>query len=193
MLMTFVISAIAYSSSTGQAHTAFWKSIEPFFLFAFGAITAGGFASLVNVLSTLRRIWLWPIALFSICGGAATALSPPIAYSLTQLAMPAIKIVGKIMLADQVRNEALEERLKQFVRTNQIIVTDIGPVKKSVLIGYTKYKSGAHDRYEVAVSGERQTFAIIEDNRQGKEEFRLLCTTTISSGDRDPYKDPCEQ
>jgi len=97
------------------------------------------------------------------------------------------------MLAGQGRNEALEERLTQFVRTNQILVTDIGPVKKAWLVGYTKYKSGAPDRYEVAVSGERQIYAIVEDNRQGKEEFQLRCTTTIPVGHRDPHKDPCEQ
>ena len=84
----------------------------------------------------------------------------------------AIKIVGKTMLAGQGRNEALEERLTQFVRTNQILVTDIGPVKKVWLVDYTMNKSGAADRYEVAVSGERQIYAIIEYNRQGKEEFR---------------------
>ncbi len=192
-LATLILSVIAFSGSTGQAFTDFWKSIEPFFMFAFGAVTAGGIASLVNALVTSRGVWFWPITLFSIFGGAATVLSPPVAHSLTQLAMPAINIVGKTMLADKGRSEALEERLTQFIRTNQILVADIGPVKKTRLVAYTKYKSGAPNRYEVAVSGERQVYAIVDDNRQGKEEFRLRCTTTIALGHRDPHKDPCEQ
>lgn len=193
-LTTLVFSVIAFSGTTGQAHSAFWKSIEPLFLFVFGAIAAGGIASLVNALVSSRGIWVWPITLFSIFGGAATLLSPPIAASLAQLAMPAIKIVGKIMLADQGLNEEQEYRLTRFVRTNQTLIADIGPVRKVWVVSHIKSKSSAPDRYEVAVSGDRELYAIIEDNdRQGKEEFRLRCTTTISMGYRNSHKDPCEQ
>lgn len=193
-LAILVFSAIAFSGSTGQAHAAFWQRIEPLFVFSIGAVAAGGIASVANALVTSRGIWFWPIMLFSALGGTATVLSPPLAASLAHLAMPVIGIVGKILLADQGLNEAQEYRLTQFVRANQALVADIGPVRKVWVVSHIKSRSGAPDRYEVAVSGDRELYAIIEDNdRQGKEAFRLRCTTTVSMGKRDSRRDPCEQ
>jgi hypothetical protein len=98
LLLFYIVTAIAFSGSTGNAHRSFLESLAPVFRFVIGAVATGGLVGLVNALVATRGVWALPLAGISIVGGLVAMANPEVANTLAELAFPAYTIAGKIVL-----------------------------------------------------------------------------------------------
>ncbi len=95
--------------------------------------------------------------------------------------------------ADDLKIEKV--RVEDFVRSSAEVRASVGD-QLTVSIASIFYGDSEPlpVHYDVAVTGTKTIFAIVEINRQqGQPHFILKCTTPLHSGQRDPHKSPCAQ
>jgi hypothetical protein len=81
----------------------------------------------------------------------------------------------------------------EFVSHNAEVMQAAGGEAEVDLIGYSQSK-GEPAMYEIAVYGTKKLYAFVEASSGAPTpKFRLLCTTPLGYGERDPAKGPCEQ
>lgn len=109
-----------------------------------------------------------------------------------------VVVIGAVVLL--VRNHLNEDasvREKalalEFVRNNQEILQAVGGNGRVDLVSYTKAQNGP-STYDIGVYGTRTFYAIVEVSASSQvPTFKLLCTTSLYIGQRDPFKHPCQQ
>jgi hypothetical protein len=106
-------------------------------------------------------------------------------------------VVAFVVFKKTERRSVLEERaqVEAFVAHNsQVEAAAGGGVHTTGANEYgTSPVRGASIRYDVYVVGQKTVFAIVDVQHHwfGKPSFTLACTTPISSGNRQAFKDPC--
>jgi hypothetical protein len=119
--------------------------------------------------------------------GAARSLF----WSLTLLAGV---IVGALWLRHEYRQHdfKLEEGLAiEFVKSHALVIQKGGGGSSPSMVAITKNHDGVPVKYEI---GMRLGYAIVSVVQlSGHREFNLDCITTLSLGERDPTRSPCDQ
>lgn len=106
-----------------------------------------------------------------------------------------ISAVIILIFAHQNNNTRVNEKQSaiEFVKNNAKISQEAGG-KTDISLVSTNMTDGVPVMYEISIRGEKTIYAIVEVSRTTKPAtFILSCTTEISSGYREAYKDPCEQ
>jgi hypothetical protein len=115
------------------------------------------------------------------------------------LANVGIVLAGVLLWLNKRENDeyvqAEKALVEQFTRSNTTVREAAGEPITVSINSYTFHKSGPLPvQYDVSVSGLRTVYAIVEVDRTSKPPaFRLLCTTPLYMGQRDPLKSPCAQ
>lgn len=86
--------------------------------------------------------------------------------------------------------------VEEFTKNHKDVLREVGVIKYVSVSSYRlNPKSTLPSRYTVSVDGTNKLlFAEVEVSRSGDHaSFVLACTTTLSLGQRDPFKDVCVQ
>lgn len=109
----------------------------------------------------------------------------------------AVVVAVVVLLIRNNQNEAASIREKalalEFVRNNTEIMREVGGGGRVDLVAYTK-ASNKPAIYDIGVHGTKTLYAIVEASRGSPmPTFKLVCTTPLYVGQRDPFKSPCQQ
>jgi hypothetical protein len=94
----FVLTAIAFSGSTGAALTQFWNSLMPVGHFVVGAALGACAVGLLNSVVVDEGVWWLGMILAALVLGVAAAAVPALGKSLVALIAPLTALVGKVVL-----------------------------------------------------------------------------------------------
>lgn len=92
--------------------------------------------------------------------------------------------------------EMEKNAVTEFTKNHKDVLRDVGTIKYVDVSSYRlNPQSTLPSRYTVSVDGTiKRLFAEVEVSRSGdRVRFVLLCTTSLSLGQRDPFKDVCAQ
>lgn len=160
----------------------------PIFGFISGVLVFGGAMATFSAILTSSKLWFKAIVITGVIGGAITVMVPAIQQWLWQQDITILKFVG----GDN--SEKLEPMAIDFVRHNETIIKEVGSISNAYLVGAELKKNGSVNYYDIGVDGTKTIYAIVEvSETNGKSGFSLACTTNLYTGQRDPYKHPCEQ
>jgi hypothetical protein len=124
-------------------------------------------------ISTDQAAWPWSLGILVIVLGAASFL--------IGIHEPRVVPVDERALA------------VEFVANNAEVMRAAGGNGDVDLVGYSQTQ-GEPATYELAVYGAKTLYAFVEVLQSAPApKFRLLCTTPLAYGQRDPSKHPCEQ
>jgi len=163
------VLAVAFVPSVAE-HAPMWIMIALTFGLPFVAAAAGfGLAAGAMLRQGQRLI-------------ALALLSPTLLYGL-----------GTTVLEAKQKNEWA--RVTDFVRAHAAVRQAAGENPRIYPSMSRTAPNGLPTRYELSVSGTTHVFAIVDVARSslGAPQFSLACISTISPGQRDPFKDACAQ
>ena len=83
----------------------------------------------------------------------------------------------------------------EFVRNQRDVIDAVGTDYRAYTGSYTlDHNQLLPSRYEVTIKGNRLAYAIVDVSREvGRAEFHLACITHTPLGQREVFKDACEQ
>ena len=93
------ISLIAFSGSTGTAHSQFWNGLAPIGYFAVGAAFGAWIVGIANSVLVQDGVWWGWIAGGALLGGLAAALIPPFGALLVKTATPVLQSAANMLFA----------------------------------------------------------------------------------------------
>jgi hypothetical protein len=91
--------------------------------------------------------------------------------------------------------KAEEARAREFVLDNAQLAQMVGGAVKANLTSRTTYANGAPGHYEFALKARQSLYAIVQVDRRwfGDPSFHLQCVTTLSMGQRQAGRSPCDE
>ena len=93
------ITLVAFSGSTGSAHSQFWNSLTPIGYFVVGAAFGAWIVGVANSLLVEEGVWWREIVGVALCVGLAAALIPPFGASLVKTTTPVVSLAGKLFFS----------------------------------------------------------------------------------------------
>lgn len=117
---------------------------------------------------------------------------------LTFLSLCAVVIIAAALLRQQNKARELDRKNEElmaldFVKNQKTVALTVGE-NFSVSLVSTTISHSAPLQYDISVSGKKQMYAIVNvSHASGSTTFSLACLTPLYVGQRDPFKDPCNQ
>ena len=117
---------------------------------------------------------------------------------LTFLSLCAAAIIAAALLWKQhksherdLKNEEL--MAMEFVKNQKSVALAVGDDFRVSIVS-TKISHGTPLQYDISVSGKKQMYALVNVSHASEStNFSLACLTPLYIGQRDPFKDPCNQ
>lgn len=192
-MLVYVVTAIAFSGSTGQRHAQFFEGLAPFGLGLALVVMSGWAATLVNAGLAARGWNFKAIALAAVLGGLVSIADPPLARRLVSAPMALGSYLPlQIARAKESERASSNAQALAFVAANSAAMAAAGGTPKVSLASRTETKHGETIEYDVAVEGERTVFAIVKvEQVKGRSKLVLACITPLSLGYRESGKDAC--
>ena len=145
---------------------------------------------------------IWSLVVFAVGGVMSLLFAAPASIRTDQAAWPwslgiVVIVMGAVMFLIRThapRDTVVDERALavEFVSHNADVMRAVGGEGEASLLGYSQAQ-GEPATYEIAVYGTNTLYAIVEvSGNSPTPKFRLVCTTPLSPGQRDPSKHPCE-
>ena len=189
----FVVSAVAFSGSTGSAHTRFFAGLTPVLATVGFATLMGWVVYFVNAVFSERGWWLKSIALATVVGGAVAVASPRFASLASFSLLAPLRDLHSFLVERGRRNEAaFEALLLAFVSGHPDVLSAAGENPRMSVYTTRIARGSKLGEYEVVVRGRREFFAIVRaEEADGNVKFRLACLMETSSSHRDHTQDTC--
>lgn len=118
------------------------------------------------------------------------------AWNHSAVALVAAVFIANLVFQISVKHDAKSEEVSvvDFVKNSKEVQSKAGVIKTVSIHSIGSKKGSSTKEYDLYVVGDKTVFPIVRVLRESSPpQIVLACVSEVSSGQRDPFKDPCKQ